>query len=416
MSMSTPPTAPEVTATTGQPLTAATGQPLTAAAAQPHPREIASSQSQQRRLRSGLVSAAVLSVLLGGLVLAVPGLAAVGHRLTHVHWTWIALAGALELASCLGYVLAFQGMFSDLPARFAALVGAAEQAFGAVVPAGGAGGIAVGGWLLSRAGMPLRAIAERSAVLFLLTSATNVVTLVLAGTGLALGLFAGPHDLVLSAVPAGVGVAVLALFLALARGASGRPARLQGQTQDRVSLASRALGATADASADTLRTIRHPGWRLGVGALAFLLCDIAVLWLAIDALGYDVPVAPLLLAYFIGWLATAIPVPGGLGVLDGGLAAALVLYHVPATVALSGVLLYHALTLWIPALSGTIGFIAANRQINSGGVRAANGRSTNATNRRNSSCDGTRDLGGASDRRSSAAIQPSCRARLPECA
>jgi uncharacterized membrane protein YbhN (UPF0104 family) len=317
--------------------------------------------SQRRRLRSGLVSAGVLCVLLGGLVLAIPGLGAVGHRVAHAHWGWVVVGTGLELASCAGYVLAFQGIFREVPARFGALVATAEQAFGAVVPVGGAGGIAAGGWLLSRAGMPMRVIAERSAVLFLLTSATNVVALVLAGAGLAIGLFAGPNDLALSALPAGVGVAVLALFLALARGASG-------PSGDGTSLRSRALRAAAAASVTTLRAIRRPGWRLAVGALAFLLCDIAVLWVAIHALGYDVPVAPLLLAYLIGYLANAIPIPGGVGVLDGGLVCALLLYQVPAPAAVGGVLLYHAVALWIPALSGTAGFIAAQRQINSDGV------------------------------------------------
>jgi uncharacterized membrane protein YbhN (UPF0104 family) len=317
----------------------------------------------RRQLRSGLLSAAVLSILVGGLVLAVPGLDAVGQRVGRAQWGWVLLAGGLELASCVGYVLAFQGIFDDVPRYFGALVAAAEQAFGAVVPVGGAGGIAAGGWLLSRAGMPLRSIAERSGVLFLFTSATNVVTLVLAGAGLAVGLFVGPRDLLLSALPAAVGLAVLALFLILAR---HRPDGGAGS-----SLRRRVLGATAEASAETFRAIQRPGWRLGLGALSFLFCDIAVLWVAIHALGYDVPVAPLLLAYLVGYLANTLPIPGGLGVLDGGLAGALLLYHVPAPVALGGVLIYHSLALWIPALSGTIGFVLAQRQISSGRVQAA---------------------------------------------
>lgn len=88
--------------------------------------------------------------------------------------------------------------------------------------------------------------------------------------------------------------------------------------------------------------------------------------MSIYALGYEVPVAPLILAYLIGYLANTIPVPGGVGVLDGGLAGALLLYHVPAPVALSGVLLYHTLALWIPALLGTAGFVAAERELSSG--------------------------------------------------
>jgi uncharacterized membrane protein YbhN (UPF0104 family) len=388
-------------------MTASTAAELASAPARSPGRELAS--SQRRRLRSGLVSAAGLSVLLGGLVLAIPGLGAVVHRVAHVHWAWVVLAGVLELASCLGYVLAFQGIFTDIPSRFAALVAAAEQAFGAVVPVGGAGGIAAGGWLLSRAGMPLRAIAERSAVLFLLTSATNVVTLVLAGAGLAIGLFAGPRDLALSALPAGVGVAVLAMFVGLALRASSR-------TGGGAAPASRALRATAGASAATLRTIRRPGWRLAIGALAFLLCDIVVLWLAIHALGYDVPVAPLLLAYLIGYLANAIPIPGGVAVLDGGLAAALVLYHVPATAALGGVLIYHALALWIPALSGTVGFIAAHRQINSDDVQDGRGRAPNGTTFQLSTTDESRGHCATRERPASSAIQQNCRARFSESA
>jgi uncharacterized membrane protein YbhN (UPF0104 family) len=312
--------------------------------------------SQRRQLRSGLVSGAVLSILVGGVVLAIPGLGAVGQRVAHARWGWVALGGGLELASCFGYVLAFQGVFHDVPRRFGMLVAAAEQAFGAVVPVGGAGGIAAGGWLLSRAGMPLRPIAERSAVLFLLTSATNVVTLILAGAGLAVGLFMGPHNLLLSALPAGVGLAVLALFVTLA---------MRGPAEGK-SLTARALRATSGASSETLQAVQRPGWRLTTGALAFLFCDIAVLWLTIDALGYNVPVAPLLLAYLVGYLANTLPIPGGVGVLDGGLAGALILYHVPASVALGGVLLYHTLALWIPAISGTVGFVMAHRQISSG--------------------------------------------------
>jgi uncharacterized membrane protein YbhN (UPF0104 family) len=321
------------------------------------PSRTAIQSAPRRQLRSGLLSAAVLSVLAGGVVLAIPGLGAVGHKVGHAHWGWVVLGAGLELASCIGYVLAFQQIFDELPRRFAALVALAEQAFGAVVPVGGAGGIAAGGWLLSRAGMPVRVVAERSAVLFLLTSATNVVTLVLAGAGLSVGLLAGPDNLALSALPAAVGLAVLLLFVVLA-------ARANPGSDG--SLAARALRATAGATATTLRTIQRPGWRLSAGALAFLLCDITVLWSVIHALGYDVPLAPLLLAYLIGYLANTVPIPGGVGALEGGLAGALILYHVPAPVALGGVLLYHALALWIPALTGTIGFVLAQREIKSG--------------------------------------------------
>jgi len=310
---------------------------------------------QERRLRSGILTGALLSILLGGLVLALPGLRGVSHSIRHARPGWVALAAGLEVASCLGYVLAFQGTFARLPRRFAALVAASEQAFGAVVPLGGAGGIAAGGWLLARRGIPVRRIAERSAVLFLLTSATNVVALLVAAGGLATGWFNGPHDMLRAAVPGTVALAVLLVFLALARLAIGA-------SDHRSSVRWRPLRAVSDTTVATLRLVQRPGWRVAVGAPAYLLCDAAALWLCIRALSRGVPAAPLLVAYLLGYLANAIPIPGGLGVLDGGLAAALVAYHVPAATALGGVLIYHTLALWIPTASGTLAFVAAVRE------------------------------------------------------
>jgi hypothetical protein len=162
-----------------------------------------------------------------------------------------------------------------------------------------------------------------------------------------------------------------------------------------------------------------------LGALLYLLCDIAALWLAVYALGYAVPAAPLVLAYLIGYLANTVPIPGGVGVLDGGLAGALLLYHVPSTAAVGGVLLYHAIALWIPALSGTAGFIGAQRQINAGKVRIAlrqvtAHRHTRGTRGPASVCDERRGGGAACPhdaRAAGTAAHPNCGAtRTGSCA
>lgn len=52
-------------------------------------------------------------------------------------------------------------------------------------------------------------------VLFVLTSAINVITLVLAGVGLYTGLLFGPQEPLLSIVPAAVGAVVFTFALAL---------------------------------------------------------------------------------------------------------------------------------------------------------------------------------------------------------
>jgi len=55
-------------------------------------------QDEGKRLRNGIVSLVVLVILVGALLLAVPGLQDVADRIKDVAPGWIALAVALELA------------------------------------------------------------------------------------------------------------------------------------------------------------------------------------------------------------------------------------------------------------------------------------------------------------------------------
>jgi hypothetical protein len=121
--------------------------------------------------------------------------------------------------------------------------------------------VAVGAWLMVERGAPAGRIAERSAVLFLYTSAINVITLILAGLGLFLGL-PGPRNPLLSIVPAAVGAVVLVLFLILPRYVDSvvrrlRPGRLHTL-----------LTETAASVRDTKRLTFHPDWRI-VGAIGY---------------------------------------------------------------------------------------------------------------------------------------------------
>src|SRR5215475_5732412 len=145
-----------------------------------------------RSLWRGLISLAILVAMVVGLLLAVPGLKGVANAVSDMSIGWLVVAVVLEILSCLGYVLAFLQVFDRAPIRFGARVALSELAFGAAVSLGGAGSVAVGAWLLvERGGDPVR-IAERSAVLFLLTSAINVITLALAGLALWVGILPGP--------------------------------------------------------------------------------------------------------------------------------------------------------------------------------------------------------------------------------
>lgn len=104
-----------------------------------------------------------------------------------------------------------------------------------------------------------------------------------------------------------------------------------------------------------------PNWRL-LGALGYLGFDIAALGATFAATGHSVPIAALALGYVIGYLANMLPVPGGVGVLEAGLAGTLIAYGAPVTQAAAAVVVYHAIAFWIPSIGGILGYALLNRQ------------------------------------------------------
>jgi uncharacterized membrane protein YbhN (UPF0104 family) len=316
------------------------------------PEQVDASKAR-RSLRNGFITLVLALALVVGLLLAVPGLKGVATTVSNMKTQWVLVAVLLEVLSCASYVVAFLQVFERAPLRVGARVALSEEAFGAAVSLGGAGSLAVGAWLMVERGAPPRRIAERSAVLFLYTSAINVITLILAGLGLLLGL-PGPSNPLLSIVPAAVGALVLMLFLLLPRYVDSivrrvGPGRLHTF-----------LTETAASVRDTERLVFHPDWRI-VGAIGYLWFDIAVLFACFAAGGQTPPLAPVVLAYQVGYLSNFIPVPGGIGVLDGSMIGMLVLYGLGGTVATAATLVYHAIALWVPALWGAIAFILLQR-------------------------------------------------------
>lgn len=307
-----------------------------------------------KSLRNGLISLVLLVVLVAGLVLAVPGLKSVGDAITRMSPGWVAAGVLLEILSCAGYVLAFLQVFERAPIRFGARVALSELAFGAAVSLGGAGSLAVGTWLLVERGAPTVRVAERSAVLFWLTSAVNVITLILAGFGVFIGVLPGPDKPLLTLGPAAVGAILLGLVLALPR-ASKRLAARRHSGRLRTTLIE-----TARSVDDTKRVLLRPDWRI-IGAIGYLWFDIGVLMACFAALGHVPPLGPVVLAYQLGYLSNFVPIPGNLGVLDASFVGLLVLYGVGAADATAATLVYHAIALWIPAMWGTLAFLMLRR-------------------------------------------------------
>jgi uncharacterized membrane protein YbhN (UPF0104 family) len=147
------------------------------------------------------------------------------------------------------------------------------------------------------------------------------------------------------------------LFLALPRFADRLAARREPGKARTI------LTETAASIRLTEQVLFRLDWRI-VGAIAFLWCDIAVLAVCFAAAGVVPPLATIVLAYQIGYLSNLIPIPGGVGVLDGSLVGMFVLYGTSATLATAATVVYHAIALWIPAMWGTVAFVILRRTRN----------------------------------------------------
>jgi uncharacterized membrane protein YbhN (UPF0104 family) len=276
------------------------------------------------------------------LLFAVPALRPVLREIGEMDPAWIIAAVALEMASCVSFVVLFRLFFERVEAADARKLAWTSMASGVLLPGGGVGGLAIGGWLMHLAGAPTRWIVRRSSALFFLTSAVSGAAIVVAALVLAAGV-AGPHDFDRVELPglaaaALIGLGAMAPWIVARRGA-----------------AATWLDGVTEGIRDARRMALHPSWRLA-GALGYLGFDIAVLWAAFSAIGHAPPLPALVLGYTIGYLANAVPIPGGAGVLDAGLVGALVLYGATPTHAVAAVLVYRAAALWIPALGGVIAY------------------------------------------------------------
>jgi uncharacterized membrane protein YbhN (UPF0104 family) len=294
----------------------------------------------------------LLSIAIVTLLLALPGLRGVAGQISHMGASWVIAAVVLELGSCAAFVVVFRWLFDELPTGAARELAWTEQGAGALLPGGGVGAMAVGGWLLRRAGISKRQVIERSSALFFLTSAVNVAALAGAGALLAMGVLAGPHNLLLSGIPILGGLVASATVLlvpVLMRRAPGR--RRKAWLVDLV-----------DGIDGARRSLVRPSWRV-IGAFGYLGFDIAALGATFAASGHPLPVALLVLGYLIGYLANLIPIPGGFGVLEGGLAGALIAYGAPPSQAAAAVIVYHVIAFWIPSLGGVVGYALLSRRL-----------------------------------------------------
>jgi uncharacterized membrane protein YbhN (UPF0104 family) len=293
---------------------------------------------------------ALVAVISVGLLLWVAPPGQVLKQIGDMKLSWVLVAIGLELGSCASYPVVFRRFFPEPPAGVSRQVAWMAMGAGALLPGGNIASAGATGILLRRHGVATRRLIERCAALLCLLTLFGFLVNGVAGALLLAQVPGGPHDLLHTGGPILVSIIVLgtATLIVLA-------GRRRGLSAPRV------LRGVAGALEGAWRETGTGHWRL-LGGAGFLLLDMGALWASCAATGHPLGFLAIILAYCIGYLATLIPVPAGIGVLDTGLAGTLVLYHFPATSAVGAVLVYHAISIWVPAVGGLIAWLPTQRR------------------------------------------------------
>lgn len=327
-------------------------------------------QLTPRRVTSGVLFVALSIAFLYVVLPKLVGLQDTWNRIRQGNVWWFGLAAALEFFSFVSYVALFRVVFvrgvSRISWRVSYQITMAGVAATRLLAAAGAGGVAVTAWALRRSGMAPRLVASRMIAFLVLLYAVYMATLIVDGLGLYLGLFPGRAPFAITVGPAIFGSVVILLVLgvalmpwdaeeAAARWASGesRADRLLR----RLAAAPAALTAGVRDAIGLVRT-HDP---LLLGAVGWWAFDIAVLWASFHAFGTAPPQAVIIMAYFVGMLGNVLPLPGGIGGVDGGMIGAFTAFGVNVELSIVAVLAYRAFAFWIPTLPGAVAYLQLRR-------------------------------------------------------
>src|SRR3954451_11918276 len=324
----------------------------------------------RRQVLLFVVFAAVAIGLLYGLLPKLAGLEDTWQRLKEGDAWWLALAFGLELCSFGGYVALFRGTFARgevaLGWRESYQITMAGLAATRLLAAGGAGGVALTAWALRRAGLAAREVASGMTAFLVLLYAVFMLAMLFAGVGLRTGVLPGEAPFGLTVVPSVFAAIAMALALALTLVPTDLGTRVVHQPTTRRGRVLRWLATVPASVGDGVRgalalvQTRDP--RL-LGAVAWWAFDVGVLWACLHAFGVAPPLAVIVMAYYVGMLANLLPLPGGIGGVDGGMIGALIAFGVDSGAALVAVLSYRFFAFWLPTIPGAIAYFQLVRTV-----------------------------------------------------
>lgn len=309
--------------------------------------------------RKALLLVGAAAIMLLSVVLLAPAFADLPDaldRLQNGEMRWLTLALVFEVLSFAGHIVLFSAVAKDGGAGSriglwaSTQINLAGHAATRLFASAGAGGIALTAWAMRRSGMERRDVGARMTTFIVLLYGVYMAAMVVGGLGLYTGLLPGGGSFAITVVPAILGAVVIGV-VATAQWVKPGEGRVR-----------RVLAPVGQGVRDAQRLLRKGNAGL-VGALMWWGFDIAVLWACFHAFGAPPSFAILTVAYFVGMLANTLPLPGGVGGVDGGMVGALIAFGVEPELALLSVLAYRGFAFWLPIVPGALAYVGLRRTV-----------------------------------------------------
>lgn len=316
-----------------------------------------------KHLLGRIVTYAIFLLIIFGILKLVPR---IWQDVREGNPLYVALAVPMEVLSIAGYVVLFWAVYgaaarmsttqgADTPARPLSLkesmqLTTSRLALGDTLPGGGATGFAVQFWALARAGFTAAQISRTTTAFLVLSNTVMTVMIMVLGVLIGAGLVAGDLHPALTWIPAAIAAAVVGVILGFAwKGRTfvppdpdSRPALTGRFAKLRTTL--RDVGDRLPPGAyDAMRIIRRPA-AIG-GMVTNPGFDFVAFYLGIAAVTEPIALPVMLLAYFIGQVGSLIPLPGGIGGVQGLAIGVLVAGGMEAHSATAGVLVWTGVAL-----------------------------------------------------------------------
>ena len=329
-----------------------------------------------KRHRRALLVVLLAAAVFGFVYYVLPKIVGLGptlRRLERGNAWWLALGVFVEMLSIGGEVILLHGVFSRSASRIGWRASYEITLAGGVATkifaTAGAGGVTLTVWALRAAGIGDEEVATGMVSYEILNYAVYMAALAIAGFGLWLGVFSGHAPFAVTLLPAAFGAGVIALVLSmgvvdapLERFLGRRADRSTGKRQRwwrRAATAPRALRTGLSAALVVVRR-RDPALLGVLGAWGF---DIAALWASFRAFGHSPPGAVLVMGYYVGTLANTLPLPGGIGGVEGGMIGAFIAFGLNASLVVLAVLAYRTISYWLPTVPGAVAYLQLRHRV-----------------------------------------------------